>query len=106
MKTDSDVLKRLKRARWRIALSLTAVMLVIYFGFILVTALDKAFMGRQLTEGLSVGILLGALVILAAFGLTGIYVYWANAHYDPELQAVRDRLKIQPAQTANQEPLS
>ena len=74
---------------------LTAVMLFIYFGFILLTALAKPVMGTLVTEGLSLGILLGALVILAAFGLTGIYVHWANNHYDPELRAMRDRHKAE-----------
>lgn len=82
-------------ARWRRALLLTFLMLALYFGFILLTGLAKDFMGTQLVPGLSVGILLGALVIVIAFALTGIYVHWANAHYDPELRAVRERLKAQ-----------
>ncbi len=90
---ESDVLKRLSRARWRKALALTTVMLVVYFGFILLTGLSKTLMTKQITEGLSVGILLGAIVIVLAFSLTGAYVHWANAHYDPELHAVRQSLK-------------
>src|SRR3712207_7711454 len=91
---DHDVaLKRLSRMRWRVALLLTAVMLAIYFGFILLTANGKGIMGHQLADGVSVGILLGALVIVAAFILTGVYVRWANAHYDPELRRIRREIR-------------
>jgi uncharacterized membrane protein (DUF485 family) len=46
-------------------------------------------MGHQLVPGLSVGILLGALVILTAWGLTGIYIVWANGKYDRALHQLR-----------------
>lgn len=82
-------IRSLGRARWRIALSLTAAMVVIYFGFILLIAYAKPLLARQLTPGLSVGILLGALVILASWLLTWVYMRWANRHYDPALAELR-----------------
>jgi uncharacterized membrane protein (DUF485 family) len=85
----SRALEALARRRWRIALSLTAAMLVTYFGFVLLVAYDKPLLGQVLTPGLSLGILLGALVILVAWGLTGIYVRWANRVYDVELARAR-----------------
>jgi uncharacterized membrane protein (DUF485 family) len=45
----------------------------------------------QLVPGLSVGILLGALVIVASWGLTWVYERWANRHYDAALDELRDR---------------
>jgi uncharacterized membrane protein (DUF485 family) len=39
--------------------------------------------------GLSLGILLGALVIVAAWVLIWIYVRWANRHYDIAVDAIR-----------------
>jgi uncharacterized membrane protein (DUF485 family) len=45
------------------------------------------------TTGLSWGILLGALVIVVAWALTGIYVRWANREYDAALDALRSKLK-------------
>jgi uncharacterized membrane protein (DUF485 family) len=85
----SRALEILAARRWRIALALTASMLVTYFGFVLLVAYDKPLMGSIVVPGLSVGILLGALVILVAWGLTGIYVRWANRVYDVELARVR-----------------
>jgi uncharacterized membrane protein (DUF485 family) len=80
---------RLSAARWRVAIALTAAMMAIYFGFILLVAFNKPLLGRQITPGLSVGVLLGALVILAAWALIGIYARWANRHYDAEVARLR-----------------
>jgi uncharacterized membrane protein (DUF485 family) len=76
-------------ARWRVALSLTIVMMVVYFGFILLVAFRKALAGTQLTAGLSLGMLLGALVIIVAWVVTLVYVRWANRHYDASLRELR-----------------
>ena len=64
------------------ALSLTIAMMAVYFGFILLVAFDKPLLGRTLAPGLSLGMLLGALVIVAAWVLTWVYVRWATTHYD------------------------
>jgi uncharacterized membrane protein (DUF485 family) len=57
-------------------------MLVVYFGFILLVAFDKSLLSILLNQGLSLGILLGALVIVSAWILAIIYVSWANRYYD------------------------
>ncbi len=90
MGDDSErELELLSARRFRLALALTAAMLVTYFGFIGLVAVAKDALGTLLTEGLSLGILLGALVILVAWLLTGIYVRWANKVYDTELERLR-----------------
>ena len=85
----SRALLALAARRWRIALTLTGTMLLTYFGFVLLVAYDKPLLGTILTPGLSLGILLGALVILVAWVVTGIYVRWANQVYDVELARLR-----------------
>jgi uncharacterized membrane protein (DUF485 family) len=81
-------IRALAQRRWRIAITLTVVMVFIYFGFISLVAFNKEFMGRRLGSGLSVGILLGALVIVASWLLTWFYVRWSNTHYDAALGAI------------------
>src|SRR3954471_13966707 len=88
---DADELRALARARGRIAFVLTTTMILIYFGFIMLIAFDKELLGRTLTPGLSLGILLGALVIVAAWVLTYVYVRWANTHYDAAITALGSR---------------
>ena len=87
--TKADELEALARSRWRVAAVLTAGTLLAYFGFILLVAFNKPLMGKQLAPGLSLGILLGALVIISAWVLTGIYVFWANTRYDKALHQLR-----------------
>ena len=82
----SEPLRLLAAARWRIAIALTLTMMAIYFGFILLVAFDKPLLGTLVTGGLSLGMLLGALVILVAWVLTWVYVRWANRHYDVALR--------------------
>lgn len=78
-------LHELSARRARIAISLTAAMIVLYFGFILLIAYNKPLMGSLIVPGLTWGILLGALVIVISWLLTWWYVRWANTHYDREL---------------------
>jgi len=82
-------LEALAAAQWRLALSLTAAMMAIYFGFVLLVAWDKPLLGRLLVPGLSLGTLLGALVIVSAWVLIFIYVRWANRHYDAAVRRIR-----------------
>ena len=86
-----ESLKRLAAAQWRLALTLTAAMMAVYFGFILLVAFGKPLLATLLLPGLSLGTLLGALVIVAAWALIWIYVRWANRHYDTAVAALRAR---------------
>ena len=87
--SSSDALEALAAARWRVAIGLTIAMMVVYFGFILLVAFDKPLLGTVVTSGLSLGMLLGAVVILVAWLLMWIYVRWANAHYDTAIDGMR-----------------
>src|SRR5687767_7259533 len=85
-------LERIVAKRWRIGAVLTAVMMVAYFGFILLVAFAKPTAGTLLADGrVSVGIVLGAAVIVLAPILTSVYVRWANRHYDPAVRKLRER---------------
>lgn len=88
MLTDLD---SLARARWRVALALSAAMVVLYFGFIALIAFAKPVMARTLVPGLTLGILLGVLVIVTSWLLTWYYMRWTARHYDPALRALQDQ---------------
>ena len=90
---ESDVYRRIETspkfrelvgARTRFAVTLTIIMLVIYFGFILVVAFAPGWLGAPISEGsiVTVGIPVGIAVIVSAFVLTGIYVARANSRFD------------------------
>jgi uncharacterized membrane protein (DUF485 family) len=90
MSDPHDRLRQLHTTRWRIALALTGAVVVIYFGFILLIAYRRDLLAALVLPGLSVGILLGALVIVASWLLTWFYVRWANTIYDTELERIRE----------------
>ncbi|HEX6315718.1 MAG TPA: DUF485 domain-containing protein [Gemmatimonadaceae bacterium] len=88
--TEPDTaIQDLARRRWRVAMTLTATMVALYFGFILLVAFNKPLLGRLIAPGLSLGVVLGALVIVVSWILTWIYVRWANRHYDTALRELR-----------------
>ncbi|HUP88511.1 MAG TPA: DUF485 domain-containing protein [Longimicrobiales bacterium] len=76
-------------ARARLVKILTTLMILLYFGFISLVAFNRQFLARRVTDGLSVGILLGALVIVLSWVTTWIYVRWTNKNYDPHLERIR-----------------
>lgn len=79
-------------ARRRVIASiLTALMLAVYFGFILLLAFDKALLAKTIGEHLTIGIPVGIGVIVFAWVLTGIYVGWANGYYDAGVQRIKDK---------------
>lgn len=84
----------LVRRRALLSWSLTALMAIIYFGFILLIAFEKDLLGTSLAGGVTtIGIPLGIGVILSAFVLTGIYVARANASFDPTIEKIIERAK-------------
>lgn len=89
MTSHDTELRTLAATRRRIAVRLTAVMVLIYFGFLALIAWQKPLLGRLILPGLTLGIALGALVIVSCWVLTWIYVRWANTHYDPTLDRIR-----------------
>jgi uncharacterized membrane protein (DUF485 family) len=70
--------------RRKFAWILAVLMLLIYYGFILIIAFDKEFLSQPLWSGsiTTVGIPVGLGVIISAFILTGIYVFRANSEFD------------------------
>ncbi|OUR72137.1 hypothetical protein A9Q78_07455 [Methylophaga sp. 41_12_T18] len=70
-----------QRSRW--VWSLSAVILTMYFSFILLIAFSPEWLGQSLSGGvITIGIPIGVFIIVMAFILTGIYVHKANKDFD------------------------
>ncbi len=82
----------LVRQRDALAWSLTAIVLVIYFGFTLLVAFAPEFLTQPMSANsvIPVGMPIGVGVILASIVLTGIYVYRANTSFD---QMIRELIQ-------------
>lgn len=88
-------LSQLTRQRWWISIVLSVIVMALYFGFILLVAFDRDLMATRVARGLSLGILLGALVIVAAWVTTWVYVRWCNTHFDRRVRALRSERGLQ-----------
>ena len=81
---------QLIKERDTLAWTLTVLVLVIYFGFVLLVAFAPDLLTRpkSATSVIPVGMLVGVGVIVASVVLTGIYVYRANSTFDPLIQEI------------------
>ena len=85
--------QKLVTSRSRFAWTLSIIMLVVYYAFILVIAFDPGILGAKMGDGvITIGIPIGIAIIVIAFALAGIYVNKANGEYDQWTQEIRDEL--------------
>ena len=89
---NSEKFKELVRKRLRFSLTLTVIILTVYFGFILVIAFDKELLAIKIGEHLTIGIPIGIGIIIFAWALTGIYTRWANKSYDTSVRELRNQV--------------
>ena len=90
---DSTEFRGLVARRWRISMLLSALLFVLYYGYIILIALNPQLLSRRVGGATTVGILLAAAVIAGAWVLTAAYVVWANSHYDPSVARLRRRIQ-------------
>lgn len=86
---DSPEFRDLLTRRWRVSLVLTALLFVLYYGYIILIATSPALLSRRIGTATTLGIPIGAAVIVGAWALTAAYVIWANRHYDPAVTRMR-----------------
>ena len=89
---DTGQFTALIRKRRIVSLSLTAVMLTVYYGFILTLAFRAELFATPVGGRLTLGIPIGIGVIVASWLLTGIYVGWANTRHDQAVDTLKTAL--------------
>ena len=73
----------LKTKRSRFGWTLTAAMLVVYYGYILLIAFNKDLLSARIGDGvMTCGIPIGFGVIVFTIVITSIYVRRANSEFD------------------------
>lgn len=101
---NNDILKQIKEdpnfqelvsKRSKFAWTLTVLMLVVYFAFILTIAFNPSALGAPLSSDTvtTIGIPIGMAVIVFAFVLTGIYTKRANSEFDDLTNKIKDKVK-------------
>jgi uncharacterized membrane protein (DUF485 family) len=85
--------QQLVRIRTRFGWTLTALMMIVYYGFILLIAFDKELLASRIGNGvMTLGIPIGLFVIVFTVVLTGIYVWRANKQFDELTEAIREEV--------------
>ncbi|WP_373991181.1 DUF485 domain-containing protein [Duganella sp. BuS-21] len=97
-----DLVQKLKRdpnyhelvkSRSRFGWTLTALMMLVYYGYILLIAFDKELLAAKTGDGVMTwGMPIGLFVILFTVLVTGVYVRRANSRYDALTQAIHDKV--------------
>jgi len=89
----SPEFKALVRRRWTVSLVMLVLLFLSYYGYILLIAADKPLVSRRIGEVTTLAIPLGIASIATAWILTGVYVWWANRKYDPEVERLKGLLE-------------
>jgi uncharacterized membrane protein (DUF485 family) len=81
---DSPQFQELVTRRNRLAWSLAIIVLVVYYTYILVIAFNPSVFGTPISSDsvITIGIPIGAGIILMSWLMTGLYVNRANNVYD------------------------
>ncbi|MGL6070161.1 DUF485 domain-containing protein [Craterilacuibacter sp.] len=76
--------RELASKRSRTAWGLTALVLAVYYSFMLLVGMGPEFLATPLFEGgvLSIGVPIGVFIIFFAWACTGLYVRRANSEFD------------------------
>lgn len=87
--------QKLVKTRTSFSITLSIVMLVVYFTFILTIAFDPSALGVPLSSDTvtTIGIPIGIAIIIFAFILTGIYTQRANTEFDELSNKIKKALE-------------
>ena len=81
--------RELRRRRNSLGITLTLLMLLVYYGYIALIAFDKALLSRPIGAGVTtLGVPLGMAVIVFTIAITAVYVRRANREFDALNEAI------------------
>ncbi|HLP23864.1 MAG TPA: DUF485 domain-containing protein [Microbacteriaceae bacterium] len=90
---ESGTFQELRRKQRGFVFPVLIVCMVWYFGYVLLAAYAKDFMGTPLIGSFNVGLLLGLLQVVTTFAVTMWYVSFANRELDPIAAEIRDSIE-------------
>ncbi len=83
----------LEAKRGRFGWTLAIVMLVIYYGFIIMLAFFKDVLSMEIGGGITLAFPIGLGVLVSAIVITGIYVLRANGEYDRLTKRIQESVQ-------------
>jgi uncharacterized membrane protein (DUF485 family) len=93
IKSDPNY-QKLVKVRSRYGWILTALMMIVYYGYILLLAFNKELLSQRLGAGVMTWAMpVGLAVIIFTVVITGIYVRRANSEFDELTTAIKARVQ-------------
>jgi uncharacterized membrane protein (DUF485 family) len=74
-------------------LPVTAGALLWYFAYVVLAAYATGFMSQKLVGNINVGLVMGLLQFVTTFGITALYIRYADKVLDPASSRIRDRME-------------
>ncbi len=87
---DSSDFQDLRRRYRGWVLPVTAAALAWYFLYVALAAYAPDFMARSVLGNINVGLVLGLLQFVSTFGITALYIRYADRVLDPVSSRIRD----------------
>ena len=90
---ESQAFKGMVTKRWTVSIILSLCLFLLYYGYIMLVAVNKPFLAQKIGKYTTLGIPMGVGVIIGAWVLTAIYVVWANTVHDVEVEKLKGQVK-------------
>lgn len=71
----------------------TAFFLIWYFVYVALAAFAPGFMSTRVFANINIGLIFGLLQFVTTFGITILYVRWANRQFDPAADRIREHME-------------
>ena len=83
----------LRRSIRSFVFPMAVAFLVWFLLYVLCSAFARGFMAHKVAGNINVGLIFGLLQFVSTFAITIIYVRWADRHFDPAAEALRERVE-------------
>lgn len=90
---SSPQFQELRSRLRRFVFPMTALFLVWYLSYVLLGAYAHEFMATEVIGTINLGLLLGLAQFVSTFGITALYVRFANKELDPRAASIRNHLE-------------
>ncbi|HEY3259393.1 MAG TPA: DUF485 domain-containing protein [Pseudonocardiaceae bacterium] len=90
---QSSEFQDLRRRYRRWVLPVAAISLLWYFAYVILAAYAKGFMSVKIFGNVNVALIMGLLQFVTTFGVTALYIRFADKVLDPVTARMRDEIE-------------
>lgn len=90
---QSPEFQQLRRTHRSFVFPVLAACLVWYLAYVLLAVYAVDFMSTRVFGSINVAMLIGLAQVVTTFAVTMWYVLWADTHFDPKAEQIRDEIE-------------